>query len=79
MSIKNMDLDIPIFSRNNQKLNSHYIKKWEQPGWLSQTQGTEVTCRLCRGAKMSIVESQVTGQRVLKYCLHCKGTGKMRL
>ena len=76
--MKNMDLDIPIFSGNSLGLMQK-IKPWVPPGWLSQTVGTEVQCRLCVGGKMCIVASQGTGQNILKYCLACKGTGKIRI
>lgn len=74
--MKNMDLDIPLPS--SQTLFP-VLRQWNPPGWLSQTTGTWVKCRLCKGGKMSIVHSSNYGTNVLKYCLACKGTGEIRI
>ncbi len=74
--MKNMDLDIVLPSTNNL---FPVLKQWEPPEWLSQTQGTEVTCRLCLGGKMNIVKSEALHQNILKYCLACHGTGKITI
>jgi len=72
--MKNMDLDIPLPSNL-----FPVLKTWQPPTWLSQTTGTEVQCRKCHGGKLNIVHSGNYGTNVLKYCLVCHGTGKVRI
>ena len=78
--MKDPNLDIPIFSSSQQELNK-ITKVWTPDRYLtfSQTVGTEVTCRICRGGKMVIIQSEISKKMVLKYCIHCHGTGKMRI
>lgn len=79
--MKDQNLDIPIAVSPTQQQINKISKAWtpESLLTLSQTRGTEVTCRICRGAKMVVIKSERTNNMVLKYCLHCKGTGKMRI
>lgn len=46
-------------------------------GMLTVTRDTEITCTLCRGARVIAVKSQHSGIVTFKKCLHCRGSGTM--
>ena len=75
--MKNMDLDIPLPS--SQTLFP-VLRQWKSPdSILDRSKGGYFTCTQCKGGKMCIVHSSNYGTNVLKYCLACKGTGRIRI
>lgn len=76
--MKDMDLDIPVFSTSSERLNLK-PRLWmpDQVLHFQTTRNTSVTCYLCRGAGFVYVNSEGTNTVIKKYCLHCKGTREM--
>jgi len=78
--MKNMDLDIPVFSTTNEKLNLK--QRFWKPDFMlhfQTTKNTSATCYLCRGAGFVYVHSPETNLVIKKYCLHCKGEKEIRV
>jgi len=75
--MKNMDLDIPLPS--TQTLFP-VLRTCNSPdSLLDRSKGGEFQCTECLGGKMCIVHSSKYGTNVLKYCLPCNGSGKIKI
>ena len=75
--MKNMDLDIPLPSTKNLY---PVLRTWKSPdSLLDRSKGGEFQCSECLGGKMCIVHSSIYNTNVLKYCMPCNGTGKIRI
>jgi len=44
---------------------------------LRQTLDTMVTCRVCRGKRVTYIRNRETGTLQKSHCMHCKGSGEM--
>jgi len=77
--MKNMDLDIPVATNNEELLNLK-PKFWIPPQYLhlQTTENTTAKCRLCKGNGFVFVHSS-EGLVVKKYCFHCKGEREKRV
>lgn len=75
--MKNMDLDIPLPSTQNL---FPVLRNWNAPSsLLDRSKGGYFQCTECKGGMMCIVHSPIYNTNVLKYCLACNGTGKIKI